>query len=151
MISKINWKNQFIFITKHVNAYIGFHLNLAKIFFLHGKLNPIIIKITNKLFMDLWTLYGLFMESSGLVICLSSFLSIFLILFGCSFEGSICLTWHHKNIFDLCFWCWLVLFLDVLIQLVSSCKNFLITVNVLRLDWFNNPARSFINPNINQV
>ena len=97
----------------------------SKIFFSYRKVNFIIIKFFGNFFV------GFFIPS------------------GCSFEGWICLTWHHKKRFwsFFFFWCWLVLFLNFLIQWVSSCNNFLITVdklnvNVLRLDWFNNPAKS---------
>ena len=61
LISKVNWKNTPIFITKHINTNI-FHDTI-------------------------------------------------------------------KNTFDLCFWRWLVLFLDFLVQQVGLCKNFLITVD----------------------
>ena len=46
-----NWKNQSIFVTKHVNANVAFSLNLAKIFFLYRKLNSIIIKIFSQVFI----------------------------------------------------------------------------------------------------
>ena len=47
-------------------------------------------------------------------------------------------------------------FFGLLIQQVILCKNFLImvyklSVHVLRLNWFNNPARSYINPVINSA
>ena len=50
LIWNVNWKCQFVFITKHVNANIVLFFNLAKIFFSHRKPNPIIIKIINKFF-----------------------------------------------------------------------------------------------------
>ena len=53
LIWNVNWKSHPIFITKHVNANIVYFFNLAKIFSLHRKLHPIIIKIANKLFIFL--------------------------------------------------------------------------------------------------
>ena len=47
----VNWKSQLVFITKHVNANVIFHLSLVKIFFLHRKLNSILIKIFKKFFI----------------------------------------------------------------------------------------------------
>ena len=114
-----------LFITKHIDANIASHLNLAKIFFLHWKLNSIVIKITNKLFIFLWNF-------SGLVICLTSFLSTFLIFSWCSFEGLICLTWHHKKHFWSLFLMLISPFNGLLIFKVSLCKNFLIKVYKLK-------------------
>ena len=52
LIWNVNWKNQLIFITKHVNANIVLFFNLAKIFFSHRKkLNSMTIKIINKVFI----------------------------------------------------------------------------------------------------
>ena len=104
LVRNINWKNQLIFITKHVNSYILFHLNLAKIFFLHRTLNSNIIK------------------------CFSNFFVSFLILSGCSFEGLICLTWHHKKHF----WSLLLMLISPFLGLLSPYKNFLIMVYKLK-------------------
>ena len=51
LVWNVNWKSQFIFIIKHVNANIVLFSNLAKIFFSHRKPNPIIIKIISKFFI----------------------------------------------------------------------------------------------------
>ena len=51
LIWNVNWKSQFVFITKHVNANVVLFLNLAKTFFSHRKFNSIIIKIINKIFI----------------------------------------------------------------------------------------------------
>ena len=51
LVWNVNWKSQFVFITKHVNANVVFCFNLAKIFFSHRKFNSIIIKIINKFFI----------------------------------------------------------------------------------------------------
>ena len=53
-IWNVDWKNQLNFKTIHINANVVFCFNLAKIFFLHRKFNPIIIKIISKLFIVLW-------------------------------------------------------------------------------------------------
>ena len=51
LVWNVNWKSQFIFIIKHVNANIVLFSNLAKIIFSHRKHNPIIIKIISKFFI----------------------------------------------------------------------------------------------------
>ena len=53
LIWNVNWKNQLVFVTKHINANIIFCFNLSKIFFSHRKSNPIIITIINKLIIIL--------------------------------------------------------------------------------------------------
>ena len=50
LIRDMNWKNQLVFITIHINANVVFCFNLAKIFFSHRKFNSIIIKTISKLF-----------------------------------------------------------------------------------------------------
>ena len=52
LIWNVNWRNQLVFITKHVNANTVLLFNLAKIFFLHRRFNPIIIKIIIKFFIS---------------------------------------------------------------------------------------------------
>ena len=69
---KINWKNQFIFRTKYVNANI-YLFNLFKILFFYRKLKSTIIKFFSNFFVD------------------------FFIFPGCYLEGLICLTRHHKK------------------------------------------------------
>ena len=49
----VDWKNQLVFITKRINANVVFTFNLGKIFPLHRKLNPIIIKTISKFFIIL--------------------------------------------------------------------------------------------------
>ena len=88
-----------------------FFFSLAKIFLSHRKFNYIKIKIINKLFIG-WPDF-----------------------FGCLFMGLICVVWHHKNIFDRCFWCWLVLFLEFSIQQVLLHNNFQIMVYNLKC-WY---------------
>ena len=53
LIWNINWKNQFSFITKHVNTNVVLFLNHAKIFSPHRKPTFIIIKIISKFFVIL--------------------------------------------------------------------------------------------------
>ena len=52
LIWKVNWKNQFIFITIHINANF-FCLVFTKIFFIYRKFDSIIIKTINKLIISL--------------------------------------------------------------------------------------------------
>ena len=75
LIWKENWKSQFVFITKHVNANVVFYFDIAKVFFSHRKINFIIIMIINK------------------------YLSSHVILSVCMFTGLICLTWHQRKHF----------------------------------------------------
>ena len=87
LIINVDWKGQFIFIAKSINANVVFHFSFTKRFFPHGKSNSVIIKIINQLFIFLGnSLWCIFMEL-------------------------ICLTWLQIKHFDCCFLCWLVLFL----------------------------------------
>ena len=86
LIWKIKWKKEPIFITKNVNAYIVFHFNLVKIFFLHSELNSIIVKIFNNFFI------------------------ILLIVSGCYFEKLMCLRSNHQKHFVSFFFIWITPF-----------------------------------------
>ena len=97
LIWNVDWENQLVFITIHGNANAVFHLNFAKIFFLHRKLNPTIIKITHK------------------------FLSFCIILSGCTFTGLRCLTWHHKKHF----WSLFLMLISPYFGLFNSAGNFM--------------------------
>ena len=68
LIWNVDWKSQLVFITIPIHSNAVLFLNLAKIFFLHRKSNPIIIKIVNKLFVVLcnsfWMyFYGIIMPN----------------------------------------------------------------------------------------
>ena len=108
-IWNVNWKNQLILMTKHLNGNVVFFFDPAKVFLSHRKSSSIIIKIINKFF-----------------------LSCFVILSRCVFTGLIYLTWQMKNIFYCHFGCWLVLFLGSLILQAILHKNFLIMVCKLK-------------------
>ena len=71
LIWNVNWKNQPILVTKHVNGNVVLFFNLAEIFFLHREFNSII----------------------------TSFLSSRVIISGCILTGLIWLIWHHKKHF----------------------------------------------------
>ena len=57
---KFKLESQSIFITKHINTYIVFYFNLAKIFFFYWKLKSIIIKFFSNFFVSFFNSFWMF-------------------------------------------------------------------------------------------
>ena len=95
----------FTFIAKNIDANVAFHFKFTKFFFWHRKFHSIIIKIINKFFnflrISFW-MYFYWVNMPNMT--------------------------PKKIIFDQYFWCWLVLFLNFLIQQVILCDNFQLLV-----------------------